>query len=228
MSSAVRAVFREITWRRLVVAQIITITWLAIRYINTRYFPPAQLPSTFILSGFVIDELTAISLLIGIFAGRESVSRGVPPLIAYLTPLLIAGVLVGVSQYYLRHLLGLHLVVDELSMADAVMRKQFNMLYIGLDTVIYGAFIMLVYTNREYELDCVRRMRAAELERANVERELTHARLADAQARLDPQVVLPELAHIKQLYETESGDAESALNALAQKLRRQLDSLPVT
>lgn len=228
MSSAVRAVLREITWRRMLVAQLITITWLVFRYINTRYFPPEQLPDTFILSGLVIDELTAMSLLVGIYSGREAIVRGVQPLVAYLTPLLTAGVFVGVSQYYLRHLLGFHLVVDDLRMADAIMRKQFNMLYIGLDTVIYGAFVMLVYTNREYELDCVQKMRAAELERANVERALTHARLADAQARLDPQVILPELANIKHLYETESADAEPALNALAQRLRRQLESVPIS
>jgi hypothetical protein len=228
MTSPVRAVLREITWRRVLVAQIITLTWLTFRYINTRYFPPEQLPDTFILSGLVIDELTAMVLLLGIYAGREATLRGVSSLLAYLAPLLVAGVFVGVSQYYLRHLFGFHLVVDDLPMADAMMRKQFNMLYIGLDTVIYGAFVLLVYTNREYELDCVQKMREAELERANVERELTHARLADAQARLDPQVILPELAHIKRLYEAESPTAEPALNALAQRLRRQLDSARAT
>jgi hypothetical protein len=228
MTNPVRAVLGEITWRRMLVAQIITITWLVFRYINTRYFPPAHLPDTFLLSGFLIDELTAISLLVSVYAGREAILRGVSPFAAYLAPLLIAGVLVGVSQYYLRHLLGLHLFVDDMPMADALFRKQFNMLYIGLDTVIYGAFVILVYTNREYEIECVQKMRAAELERANVERALTHARLADARARLDPQVILPELANIKHLYETESPNAEPALNALAQKLRRQLDSVSIT
>jgi hypothetical protein len=221
--SFVRAVLRELTWRRVLIAQPIAFAWLLFRYVNSRYYPPTELPSTFVISGIIIDEITAMALLIAVLCGREAVRRGIATLAAYALPLVVASALVGLTQWYVRSWGGVQVIVDAAD-SSTIQRKWFNMLYIALDTLIYGAFIMVAYVSRQREKECVEKMRQVELQRAQLESELAQSRLADLEARLDPGHVLDELARIKGLYETESPNAEVSLDALAHDLRAKLDT----
>jgi hypothetical protein len=221
--SAVRAVLAEITWRRVLAAQLIAGLWLLFRYLNGRYFSSSQLPPTFVLSGIVIDELTAISLLIALLSAQEAVRRGGQRFLAYSLALLMASVFAAIVPWYVRQWLGLQVQVD-VGNFTFIERKWMNMIFIGLDTLIYGAFITLVYTSRLRELEYIHMARTAELERAQRERDLTQSRLAEAQARLEPEAVLSTLGHIKALYERASPDAELALDDLVRQLRTKLES----
>jgi hypothetical protein len=218
-----RVVLRQVTWRRILLVQPIALVWLVFRIVNTHFFPPARLPPTFVISGIIIDELTVIGLLLAILWAREAAHRGRSTLAAYAAPLVIVSLLVGFTQYYVRQWAGVQLIVD-VDDPTAIRRKWFNMTYIALDTLIYGAFIMVTFVGREREKECVEQMRQVTLQRAELESELARSRLTELQARLDPQRVLAELAHIRTLYETESANAEESLDALAQDLRAKLDS----
>ncbi len=221
--NAARAVLRELTLRRVVGAQLIVVIWMVLKYVNFRFFAARPLEPTFMLSGFVIDELTAMSLLVSIFVGREATLRGARPLLAYGLPLVLSALFTGYTQRFIRQLFGFRLLGQ--FDADSDFNKWFLMLYIALDTLIYGAFVMFVYVNRLHEAECVEKARRAALERTRLERELAHSQLAAAGARLDPVAILAELAHIKTLYEADSPAAEPALDALAQNLRLKLEAV---
>jgi hypothetical protein len=122
-----------------------------------------------------------------------------------------------------RHWVGVQVVVD-VTDPSAFRRKWFNMTYIALDTLIYGAFIMVTFVGRQREKECVEQMRQVALQRMELENELARSRLADLQARLDPQRVLAELARIRTLYAAESDGAEDSLDALTRDLRAKLDT----
>lgn len=218
-----RVVLRQLTWRRILLIQPIALAWLAFRWMNAHFDPSRPLPPTYVLSGMIIDELTVLGLLLAILWARESTHRGRRTLAAYAAPLVVVSLLVGFTQWYVRHWVGVQVVVD-VTDPSAFRRKWFNMTYITLDTLIYGAFIMVTFVGRQREKECVEQMRQVALQRMELENELAQSRLADLQARLDPERVLAELARIRSLYVAQSAGAEDSLDALTQDLRAKLDT----
>jgi hypothetical protein len=222
-SSFLPAVLRELTWGKVIAAQAIAVVWHLYRYVETRYFPEMPLPASYQLSGLVIQEFTAFSLLLGTLCAREAVRRGARDWAAYPTALLIAAAFTGIAQWYVRHWLGWMVMVD-INPYSPGARKWGHMLYIGIDTLVYGAFVMLAYVSRQREIHCVKLAQAVELERTDMERELARSRLAAVNARIEPHLILAQLARLKQLYEAAMPQAERELDELVQQLRARTAS----
>ena len=201
-------------------SQVFAASLLAFRYATARLYYPQAIPATFVISGVIITEITGVSVLLAILCAQEAIRRGVRPLLAYCVNLLLASVCSGVLQWYVRYWLGLQVVVDSLGLSLTVRRM--NMLYIALDTVICGAFVMIVYAHWQRELRSQRLMKALQLEHLKLEQQLMHSRLLAAQTEVEPQVLLATLGRIKDLYEAASPAAELALDEFIQGLRARL------
>jgi hypothetical protein len=90
---------------------------------------------------------------------------------------------------------------------------------IGLGVFTLGGIGMLAYINRQSAERMLQGVRAAELERAGVERRLIESRLAAAQAQIDPERVFRHLAEIRNLYASARPGADERLESLIQELR---------
>lgn len=214
----VRAVLRNITWKRLLMVQIVGIGWHLFHYIDGITAADLHLPLTWHLSGLVIQEFTVLSMLFGAFAAREAVNRGAAEWAAYPLALLTASFFTGVGQWYVRHWLSFKVIVDLNDYTPAA-RKWGHMLYIGVDTFVYGAFVMLVFANWQRQIRYVKLVQAAELHRAQIERELSRSKLAAMNARVDPDWLLAQLKYLRALYESAKPAAERELDLLVRQLR---------
>lgn len=93
------------------------------------------------------------------------------------------------------------------------------MIYVALDVISFGGFAMFAFLNRRSEQRIIERVRASELERAQLERSLSASRLAAARAEVDPQQLAQSLQEVRRRYQAKSADAERELDALIENLR---------
>ena len=74
------------------------------------------------------------------------------------------------------------------------------MVYAACDTLTYGVLFILVYLDYRRRESLLRRVRAAELERARNEQRLTDSRLAALRADVDAAELLATLEDLQQRY----------------------------
>jgi hypothetical protein len=207
-TSFIRAVVSELTWGKVIAMHGLLLVWLVYRFFPD--VPP--------LAALVVNELMAINLLLAILVARETVNRGIHPMISFPAALVCAAILSGVLQWYVRRLFHLDLLQDDLD-PSSLQRKYGHMIVIALDTILYGTCVMLVYVSRLRELACVQLARDAELRRTQMGRELTRSKLAATRMRLDPEQIIDELRHLRYLYQRGAPDAERQLDKLVAELR---------
>jgi hypothetical protein len=209
-----RAVLRRITFRNVLMAQVGATALNVLRTIEL-WGPhaPVNLP----LSGLLITTLDAQCVLLALICADEAVRRGARRALAYPLTLLAATLCASVTQWYLRAWLGLFTVVNKPGVPAVIQKTQ--MLAVAIEVIVFGTLVMLVYLKRQQGMQILERARLAELSRAQTERRLIEARLAAAQASIDPQVLFDRLAHVRELYVQGSSAAEQSLEALIQELR---------
>jgi hypothetical protein len=220
----IRAVLRELTWKRLVFAHLLGLASHLLHFVDTLAPGTPLVPLTWHLSGLVIQEFTILSLLIGILAASEAVRRGARDWVAYPVALLLASAITGIGQWYVRHWLGFEVLVDLNSYTPAA-RRWGHMLYIGIDTFVYGAFVMLVFANWQRHIRYVRLMQDAELRRAELGREISRSRLATFNAHIEPAWLHTQLDRLRSLYDALNPAAEAELDLLVAQLRAKTASM---
>ncbi len=100
------------------------------------------------------------------------------------------------------------------------MRMEF--LIPALENTLWGSFAMLAYLNHRTAQRILAAVRAAEQQRAQLDRQLIDTRLAAAEAELDPRAVLASLAEIRSGLRQGAPGAESKLEVLTLTLREAL------
>jgi hypothetical protein len=168
----------------------------------------------------VIEETMAFSILLAVLIADQAVVRGARQFRAYALAILVASVFSAVAQFQIRGWFGFHTNTDRPGVAAAVRRTQ--MVYAGCDTLTYGALFILVYLDHRRRERLLRRVRAAELERARREQRIVRSQLAALRTNVDAMELLAALEDLRRAFERDREDADTRLDAVIEGLRRKL------
>jgi hypothetical protein len=100
--------------------------------------------------------------------------------------------------------------------------KKWGFTEAGLHMSVYSALGLVAFINRRITDRTLEFVRGAELRRVQLDRQLIESRLATAEAQIDPQMLFGALARIKHGFEAGDPEAERNLNELIQTLRTAL------
>jgi len=213
-----RDVLRSFTWQKLLLAQLLAAAldlFAVVLFVNQYTTPP-----TFAWSRVVIEETIAFSILLAVLIADQAVARGARQFRAYALAILLASVFAAVAQFQIRGWLGVHTNADRPGVDPAVRRTQ--MVYVGCDTLTYGVLFIVVYLDYRRRERLLRRVRAAELERARREQHIAHSQLAALRTDVDAVELLATLEDLRQAFERGPNDADTRLDAVISGLRDKL------
>jgi len=212
MIAALRAALQGISWRNLLILQVIGQLVIYMDSREEQLFGawmghPSVNYVAMALSVFLIVPIALLS--------DEAVKRGAPPKFAYtiavISTLPVAFLSTTLTQHVYLLIFGLPPGTPDI----------FWMACIGASfwMYIYGAFGMLIFMNQRIADRMLENFRKSELRRAQLERQLVESRLATAEAQIDPTMLFDRLGEIKLGFARGEGQAEARLNDLIQHLR---------
>jgi hypothetical protein len=153
----------------------------------------------------------------------QAVARGTRPFRSYALAILIASVFSTVVQHEIRGWLGVYTIADQPGSAPALRYAQ--MIYAGCDTLTYGVLFILMYLDYRRREGLLRRVRAAELERARREQNIVRSQLAALRTDIDAVELLATLGELRRGFEENDADADPRLDAVIASLRSKLAPL---
>jgi hypothetical protein len=215
-----RAVADALTWRALLTALGLGLVLNLLRLAQYWRVAPPSMP----WSGLIITNLGALSVLLAALAADEAIRRGARFYPTYLALLLSAALVATAGQWYIRRWLHLYTVMTRPDIPLILQLTQNIM--VAFDVIIYGGFAMLAYLNYRSAQRIMEGVRAAELRRLRIERQITESHLATARAQIDPDRLLTDLKQVRDLYGRGMEDADAALDALIASLRRVREPTP--
>jgi hypothetical protein len=212
-----RDVLRTFTWQKLLLAQLLAgaLEMFALLILVNRFAPP-----TFGWSRLVIEETIAFSILLAVLIADQAVARGARQFRTYALAIVAASVFSAVAQFEIRGWFGLHTFADRPGVDAAVRRTQ--MIYAGCDTLTYGVLFIVVYLDYRRRERLLRRVRAAELERARREQDIVRSQLAALRTDVDAVELLATLEELQGAFEHGRVDADTRLDAVIAGLRQKL------
>ena len=167
----------------------------------------------------------ACSILLAVLIADQAVARGTRQFRSYALAILLASVFAAVTQFQIRGWLGLHTLADQPGVNAAVRRTQ--MVYVGCDTLTYGVLFIVVYLDYRRRERLLRRVRAAELERARREQYIVHSQFAALRTDVDAVELLATLEDLRQAFERGPNDADTRLDTVIASLRSKLAPVEV-
>ncbi len=213
-----RDVLRTFTWQKLLLAQLLAgalDVFAVLLFVYQFTTPPS-----FSWSRLVIEETMAFSILLAVLIADQAVARGARPFRSYALAILIASVFSGIAQFQIRGWLGFYTIADQPGVDIAIRHAQ--MIYAGCDTLTYGVLFILVYLDYRRRERLLRRVRAAELERARREQDIVRSQLAALRTDVDAVELLETLEELRGAFDQGSVDAEAHLGAVIAELRNKL------
>jgi hypothetical protein len=202
----VRAVWRAVTWKGLLIVQALGLAFAVLWHLRHRTPPPHDL-----LSHIVSNVVGALFVMLAALSADEALRRRVRFWCAYPVALFSACGAAIFVQWCLQQWPAVARAEGAGPLAAAV---EFGFMVFPL-----GGLAILAYINRQSAERVLRGVRIVELERVEVERRLIESRLAAAQAQIDPEAVFRQLAEIRNLYAGARPGADEKLEALIQELR---------
>ncbi|MEO8467315.1 MAG: hypothetical protein ABI640_18475 [Gammaproteobacteria bacterium] len=213
-----RDVLRTFTWQKVLLAQLLAAMLDVFALLLFVY--PSSPPPTFVWSRLVIEETMAFSILLAVLIADQAVARGTRPFRTYALAILVASVFSTVAQHEIRARLGIYTNADQPGASPARSRGQ--MIYAGGDTLTYGVLFTLVYLDYRRRERLVRRVRAAELERAQREQNIVRSQLAALRTDIDAVELLATLDDLRLGFEHGRSDVDTRLDAVIANLRDKL------
>jgi hypothetical protein len=213
-----RDVLRTFTWQKLLLAQLLAAMldmFAVVLFVN-----PFTTPPTFTWSRLVIEETIAFSILLAVLMADQAVARGARQFRAYALAIVLASVFAAVAQFEIRGWLGLYTNADRPGVNAAVRRTQ--MVYVACDTLTYGVLFIVVYLDYRRRERLLRRVRAAELERARREQDIVRSQLAALRTDVDAVELLATLEELQRGFEHNRVDVDTRLDAVIAGLRNKL------
>lgn len=210
-----QAVAASLTWRALLVAQLLAIAYALLWWLGVG----AGAPALRVAAEFVDAALNAMLFLLAALCAEECARRGTTDRVAYTAAFLAALVASALLQWWLRDWFGRLVSPHALPRVEA---ELLAMLSYALDFGIFGGIALLAYANRRAASRMLERVRLMELRRVQQDRELAESRLAEAEAQVDPQTLFAELGRIRSEYDAASPSAEERLDELIRQLRAAL------
>jgi hypothetical protein len=225
--SYLRAVAAQLTWRRLLLAQVLALaqglySTLSV-YINLVPGRDFGALTHFAAAGILINEIGINCVVFATLCAYVAVRRGANGWWVYPVALLVASGFGGFAQWPARDAFHMRVTMDDYD-PQHPFRRYGHMLVVGSQFLLTGACFLLVYTNRAREVECILLTHAAQLRRARIESELAQSEFITIQTRLDPEQIHLDLQRLRDLYAHRSPEAESELDALVQSLRQRTRS----
>jgi hypothetical protein len=211
-------VLREFTWQKVLLAQLLAVMLDVFALLLFVYRSAA--PPTFVWSRLVIEETMAFSILFAVLIADQAVARGTRIFRTYALAILVAAVFSTVVQHAIRGWLGIYTSADQPGSSPAGARTQ--MIYAAGDTLTYGVLFILVYLDHRRRERLLRRVRAAELERARREQHIVRSQLAALRTDIDAVELLATLDDVRRRFEENRSDADAQLDAVIASLRSKL------
>lgn len=214
----VRDVLRTFTWQKFLLAQLLALIldmFAVVILVRQLTAPP-----TFGWSRLVIEETMAFSILMAVLIADQAVARGARQFRAYALAIVAASVFSAVTQFEIRGWLGLQTFADQPGVDAAVRRTQ--MVYAGCDTLTYGVIFIVVYLDYRRRERLLRRVRAAELERARREQDIVRSQLAALRTDVDAVELLATLEELQRGFAHDRVDVDTRLDAVIAGLRNKL------
>jgi hypothetical protein len=206
-----RAALQELTWRRVLMAQLVGLIVNGLRFLD------GWGPTHHVVARTFFTTVAPLLLVLAALVAAEAVRRGAAPVRAYVGALIAAACVTAGLQFMLRQVLGIH--PTEGNMASLAVKEW---VWIGSDVqtvLLLGGIGLLAFYNHRSVERILQNVRASELKRVRLENELVESRLAAAQAQVDPRTLFESLARIRNLYASSSPEADHALEELIQTLR---------
>jgi hypothetical protein len=206
-----RSVCRELTWRRVLTAEVLGLSLNVLRYLD------GWGTTQHIVARTCFTSVAPLLLVIAALLAAEVVRRGAAPLRAYALALVGAACVSAGLQFLLRQGLGIHPMTGAIT-STALQEWA----WIGSDfqtVILLGGIGLLAFYNHRSVERILQNVRAVELKRVRLEDELLESRLATAQAQVDPRTLFESLARIRNLFACSSPEADDALEELIQTLR---------
>jgi hypothetical protein len=211
-------VLRSFTWQKLLLSQLLALLFDVFGVLLFVY--KHDNPPSFVWSRIVIEETMAFCILFAVLIADQAVARGTRPFRTYALAILTASVLSTVVQHEVRGWLGIYTLADQPGNDPALRYAQ--MIYAGCDTLTYGVLFILVYLDYRRRERLLRRVRAAELDRARRERNIVRSQLAALRTDIDAVEILATLNELKRGFEENRADADLRLDSVIASLRDKL------
>ncbi len=224
----VREALSHATWKLAgIAALLVVMRWASIPLTKLLQSQPIDLDAWMRLP---VTLMMATCILVAVLCAEQAVRAGVRRLFAYLVAVLLgaatAGLFSGVSDF-LMAALGFYGGDAHYLSWRSVACANSGALFITADTLVRGGLASFIYANYQRMLHAQRSLRAAEIERAEVERRVAEERLHALRARVDPDRLFEKLGQVQSLYELMPAQADRALNALIAELRAATAQAPV-
>ncbi len=215
MSGSLRAIWRTITWRKLLVLQLVG--QLAC-FLDAREEQPFGSWMGHPSAHFVAMALSVFLVVPIALLSDEAVKRGASARVAYavavLSMLPVALITYTFTQFVYVLIFGLPADRPNTFWAAGI-ESSFHM-------SIYSAFGMLIYVNQCTANRMLENFRNSELRRVELGRQLVESRLATAEAQIDPALLFKQLEEIKMGLARNDEGAEEQLSQLILSLRTAL------
>jgi hypothetical protein len=213
-----RAALSRFTWRGFWSLQALGAAFNLLRFLQTVGSPH---PPKLLLANTVITSVAPLVGMLAAYCADEACQRGRPAWRSYVVALAVLCLSFVAFQDVLRHVFALPFEGPSKSALTN------EWLWVGddfLSVLGVGGVALLAYYNRRSVERMVERLRAAELRRVRLARELLASRLATAQAEVDPASLFGSLAGIRALYGDRPAEADRALERLIEELRSRRDA----
>jgi hypothetical protein len=165
----------------------------------------------------VPSEITAACMLVAVLIAEQCVRNGARRLNVYLPAVIVAAVLTGLVSTPLILLMHHHGV--PMAQSHEELGTLGTVLYYSADALARGGLAAWIFANRESFQESLGKLHAAELERAQAERDLESARFLTKEAMMQPEALISALTAVRILYEEEHIAADDRLAALIEHLR---------
>ena len=162
-------------------------------------------------------EVTAACMLVAVLIAEQLVRDGASRFSAYVPAVIVAALaagLIGAPLLLVMSSHGIEMVYQYQKFGFVV-----TALHCSSDALARGGLAAFVYANRERFLTSIRQLRAAELQRAQTERDLASSRLLAVQAMIRPEALIATLRHVQTLYENDRAAADAKLAEFIEHLR---------
>ncbi len=214
----VRDVLRNFTWQKLLLVQLLAVALDV--FVLLMNVTRSAAPPSFTWSRPVIEETMAFSMLLAVLVADQMVARGARLFRAYAFAIVAASIFSGFAQFQVRSWLGIYTRLDRPGVTDIVRRMQ--MVYAGCDTLTYGVIFIVVYLDFRRREHLLRRVRAAELERARREQHIVRSQLTALRTDVDAVELLATLDDVRHGFEDDRIDIDARLDTVIASLRSKL------
>lgn len=203
------AMWRAASWRMFLLLQGLAFAYALDTWCQT----VDSQPQPHMLSSLLVSRsLSALLVMVAALAADEAVRRGRPVWQALLAAVVLMSVGVTLVEWCVQGLSGYR------DPGPPDLPGPFGAFAYGVHVFLVmtesWAMVVLVFLDRQSAARKMAGVRAAELQRVELESHVTASRLAAAGARLDPTTVFARLAQIRQLYATARPGADEKLEAL--------------